>query len=65
MGHGIDSEDDFEARMDAETLERAQEIKDDPKRLQAAENAAKIKIRSLVKVVRETSLVTGKETLIA
>ncbi len=66
MAHGEESEEEFQARMDAETLERAEEIKADPVRLEAAEEAAKKKIKALAAVVRETSLITGdrKKTLI-
>lgn len=56
-----ESEAEFQARMDAETLERAQEIKDDPDRLEAAEEAAKKKIKALAAVIRDSSLITGKK----
>lgn len=44
-----DSED-FEARMDMETLERAQEIKSNPSRLKRAREAAREQARRFEKV---------------
>jgi hypothetical protein len=60
MGHGIDSDEDFQARMDADTLKQAVEIKADSKRLAAAEANAEEQIKALKAITRDSSLVTGE-----
>lgn len=67
MSNAIGIDKEFEARMDANRLKDAEEIKNDPKRLKAAQASAKKQIKDLSKIVRISSLVTGKKkkTLLA
>lgn len=50
MAPMVGGDDDFEARMDMEALERAEEIRNDPDRVRRARNAARREAKRLQEV---------------
>lgn len=62
MAHVSESDKEFEARIDMDTLKSAELIKADPKRRAAAEKAAKKEIAALRKL-GGTLLTDKKKTL--
>lgn len=58
----IESEKQFEARMDMETLKRAQEIASDPKRAKAAQTALDKELKNLNKLKGSSLITSGKSS---
>ncbi len=64
MGH-LESDKEFEARMDMQTLKDAEKIKGDPKRVKAAKAEVDKEIKALAAVgTLVTSGKTEKKTLV-
>lgn len=56
----LESDKEFNARMDMQTLKDAEEIKGDPKRSKAAKSAADKEIKALNAVSGSTLITSGK-----